>query len=796
MDQNLPPDTDPAVQAAQQPAATPAPPGAQTRRSGPLRAALGRFPQAARDRMQWLLAGPNAKGELKVPLSVGPTGDLYHGSSTDAGTWLAFDVACAAADHYGYGIGYVLHDADPFTCVDFDVKNATNAPNKPNEWTTATALGHMWNMVQDLDSYTERSQSGIGLHVWVRGKFDGDGLKRKGVEVYCRARFIACTGDHLQGMPLTIEDRESDVRQLVGWMRSSGAPALEELVEQEPMQDDAALLERMRGFKNADKLAALWAGEWATWTEPGDNGEPRRPYPSQSEADMALMGLLAQNTKSNEQCRRLFLDSALGKRDKASGPKGDRYLNRMLRKIRGREAERDAVRVSNWERSKAVGEGELPVMTAPVMTAAEMCAQLVFVRNGSAVAWRDQPRNHYKMSDAAHVFAGCLEARIIKDQLKMVRCMDEWRGAGPKRVDVEGLTFDPRYGTFCADPEGRHALNMWVPRAHAAPTNWADRAKPFEAHIDFLVPVQAERKVFKQWLADIERNPGRLPHFGFLMIATRQGVGRNWLAAVLAHVWRGHVALDFDLGRMLAQGYNGQLSQKLLGVQDEIYIGDQHEMWKFHETMKSMMTATERHINPKYGVQRMEFNCMRWLAFSNHEAALPITDMDRRWFVVRNPEPHQGPSYYDGLYALLDDPLFIAGVREWLRSSVDLSDFNPGMRPEMNEAKRAVVAAARSEAMDNAAALARDWPRDVITTAEFIEAVWGEHATQAQRAMIKHRARDAKIVRWRGPDNREDARPTVGGRPQAVWIVRNPERWAHADADALRHEWLRNRTPN
>lgn len=61
-------------------------------------------------------------------------------------------------------------------------------------------------------------------------------------------------------------------------------------------------------------------------------------YPSQSEADYALLSLLAFYTASNAQVRRLFRDSPLGKREKAM--KNDRYLDLSLSKIRGSEPPR------------------------------------------------------------------------------------------------------------------------------------------------------------------------------------------------------------------------------------------------------------------------------------------------------------------------------------------------------------------------------------------------------------------------------------------------------------------------
>jgi hypothetical protein len=76
---------------------------------------------------------------------------------------------------------------------------------------------------------------------------------------------------------------------------------------------------------NGQKFWQLWQGIWK------DNPL----YTSQSEADFALLAIIAFYTKDNNQVRRIFRASALGKRDKAQ--RDDRYINYALRKIRAHE---------------------------------------------------------------------------------------------------------------------------------------------------------------------------------------------------------------------------------------------------------------------------------------------------------------------------------------------------------------------------------------------------------------------------------------------------------------------------
>lgn len=282
-----------------------------------------RLPPELRQRQQWLLAAPDAKGDLKVPTSVNASGELVPGSSTGRHTWLTFDHTCAVASASGLGIGYVLAFDDPFSCIDLDVKNAVNYPNDHEHWSTPAQLELYARMAHGFDSYCERSQSGQGLHIWCLGKI-GAGVKRDGVEIYSQERFIACTGDVYLDKPVL--ERQEYLSNMVKQMReATQARSAGALVELEAQETDMDLFERASNAANADKFLALCQGRWEEMGE----------YPSQSEADLALMSMFTFYSQSNEQCKRMFRMTELGKRAKAT--KDDRYLNFTLALIRTRQ---------------------------------------------------------------------------------------------------------------------------------------------------------------------------------------------------------------------------------------------------------------------------------------------------------------------------------------------------------------------------------------------------------------------------------------------------------------------------
>jgi len=300
-----------------------------------------RLPEGMKQLNQWAVAGAS-----KAPMSADASGKIYNVSVNQPSQWMAFDVACHLAwqnaelvtthidskgrtvTQTGLNIGFILNEGDPFTCIDLDVKDAASNPAEPELWTKPEQFDFYWRIVQQLQTYTERSRSGKGLHAWAEGKI-GKGFKRDGVEIYSQERFIISTGDAV--LPLPIANRQMILSNMVTQMRPVALNIeLEELPEAE---DDWSILTKGINAANGDKFGALRAGDWVALG-----------FPSQSEADLAFMSMLTFYSESNAQCRRLFRESGLGQRDKAV--KNDVYLNRTLKIIRDRQAREAAVDLS------------------------------------------------------------------------------------------------------------------------------------------------------------------------------------------------------------------------------------------------------------------------------------------------------------------------------------------------------------------------------------------------------------------------------------------------------------------
>ena len=269
------------------------------------------IPQALRDRRAWVTWRAEGQEGRPVKPPYSPrTG--WRASCDDPATWASFDEALAALEEGNYdGIGFQL--APPFVGVDLD---GCRDPG------TGVIDARARAIIDAVDSYTEVSPSGLGVHILARGELPPGRRRTHAVELYDRDRYFTVTGHHVSGTARTVEQRSAELRalhdRLFGRQEARALPRMDDAVfrkvdpETSPKAHasaslaDEELLDKMRAANNGDRFERLWRGDW--------KGE----HPSQSEADLALCGILAFWTgRDVDRMDQLFRQSGL------YGPKWD-----------------------------------------------------------------------------------------------------------------------------------------------------------------------------------------------------------------------------------------------------------------------------------------------------------------------------------------------------------------------------------------------------------------------------------------------------------------------------------------
>ena len=137
------------------------------------------IPQALKELDQWVCV----HADSKVPMK---SFEREAASSTDPDTWSPFATAVqAVADGHYDNIGFVFND-NGFVGIDVDIGYDEDGFLTP---VAADILGK-------CQSYTERSRSGRGFHILLKGTLPFKGRNNlNGVEIYRSSRYFIMTGD-------------------------------------------------------------------------------------------------------------------------------------------------------------------------------------------------------------------------------------------------------------------------------------------------------------------------------------------------------------------------------------------------------------------------------------------------------------------------------------------------------------------------------------------------------------------------------------------------------------------------
>jgi putative DNA primase/helicase len=216
----------------------------------------------------------------------------YSASVIDPTTWGTYDQAEEAVVRFQLdGVGFVFMGSDSLVGVDID---------DCRDPTSGKVSDEAMQLVQAVDSYTEVSPSGTGLHIIAKGTLPRAGCNKNGYEIYSGKHYVTITGDHLAGTPTEVLDRTDSVG--AEFHRLFGSEVSDRGAETPParLSSDDQVLKKARNARNHQTFDQLWEGHW----------EDR--YPSRSEADMALCGMLAYWCDNDEQqMDRLFRASGL-----------------------------------------------------------------------------------------------------------------------------------------------------------------------------------------------------------------------------------------------------------------------------------------------------------------------------------------------------------------------------------------------------------------------------------------------------------------------------------------------------
>lgn len=270
--------------------------------------------------------------------------------------------------------------------------------------------------------------------------------------------------------------------------------------------------------------------------------------------------------------------------------------------------------------------------------------------------------------------------------------------------------YAPGVGRFFKDDDGDWCINKFrpssVPVAATHLTEAGQRAVyVFNRHIDLICGCRKDVSTsLLIWLAYRVQNPSKRINWAPI-IKGIEGDGKSYFLDVL-----GAVMGEANVGRvnptLLGQDFNGWAEGKqVIGI-EEIWLPGANR-YETTNALKPNISNDRIPIHRKGKDPYLVINTAMYLALTNYADALPLSDTDRRYFVIFSPfnttdQLRAAVAQYGGLDAYFDElfeskNLHADALRRFLLDYPIPATFNPkGRAPETDE-KQQMVALNTSE---------------------------------------------------------------------------------------------------
>lgn len=264
----------------------------------------------------WVAWKFNEEGK-KIPLNP-RTGK--NASSSNSATWTDFDTAVAFDNRMGYtanrtgGIGFMF-GAEPSGFAGIDIDDCVSPDGKLSDMAA--------DIVNIMDSYTELSVSGTGLHILFRlnkplSEIGNRNRNDKiGLEVYDKGRYFVMTGN-VYGQVRPIADRGEALTTVYRKYMPKSEADRKEAGNIPPVDNSPRLAMTVQGSKRSEDLTddELWERMFASARgneiRALKDGDTSRYGNDESRADLALCSYLAWWTHGDEaRIDKMFRQSKL-----------------------------------------------------------------------------------------------------------------------------------------------------------------------------------------------------------------------------------------------------------------------------------------------------------------------------------------------------------------------------------------------------------------------------------------------------------------------------------------------------
>lgn len=244
--------------------------------------------------------------------------------------------------------------------------------------------------------------------------------------------------------------------------------------------------------------------------------------------------------------------------------------------------------------------------------------------------------------------------------------------------------------------DGREVANLFrrdsVPCGEDMGADGEKAVATVKQHLNYLFDGRQDSvNLFIDWMAYQVQHTGRKVRFAPIFKGI-EGDGKSMLATLLKSVL-GRENVKVISAEAVTSTFNGWATDAAVGVLEEVRIAG-HSRYEVLNKVKPLVTNDEISIHAKGVEEYNTLNTMNYLALTNYADALPLSDTDRRWWVIFTPwqslaeleekiECNQA-DYFNNLMGVITN--YSGALRYWLETHEISKAFNPnGRAPETRE---------------------------------------------------------------------------------------------------------------
>lgn len=292
-------------------------------------------------------------------------------------------------------------------------------------------------------------------------------------------------------------------------------------------------------------------------------------------------------------------------------------------------------------------------------------------------------------------------------------------------------------------------------------------------HLTMILIEENAVEIMLSWMAHNVQKPGVKIRWAPL-IKGIEGDGKSVLGKLMAYVM-GLVNVGTVSPTVLSTQFTGWADGRCVNVLEEIRMVG-HNRHDILNMIKPYITNDVITVHPKGVNEYVAPNTVNYIAFTNHQDALPLEETDRRWWVQFTPFTEQdqlaktvGANYFKKLHDAIEQ--HPGGLRRWLLEYDIPESFEPNGQAPKSAAKAQMVSLnTPDEEVVIRELIEQGAPgvhKEVVSTSHLSNALSMMEGVEVPRALAMARlmsklgySKIGRLVKW-------------SGRPIRVWVRGN-----------------------